>query len=110
MLRRILVGLDGSPLAETILQTVRALAARLGSEIVLLHVTHVPEMVRAMDPGPNLGGGGGTAKGGAARRMRATSNSRCSSSERRSSQSRSTSSPPTPPDTRGWRRIASVYA
>ena len=55
MLRRILVGLDGSPLAETILQTVRALAARLGSEIVLLHVTHVPEMVRAMDPGPTLG-------------------------------------------------------
>ena len=55
MLRRILVGLDGSLLAETILQTVRALAARLGSEIVLLHVTHVPEMVRAMDPGPTLG-------------------------------------------------------
>src|ERR1051326_9253710 len=48
MLRRILVGLDGSPLAETILETVRAMAGRLGAEIVLLHVTHVPEMVRAV--------------------------------------------------------------
>jgi nucleotide-binding universal stress UspA family protein len=54
MLRRILVGLDGSPLAETILDPVRALALRLGAEVVLLHVTHVPEMVRAAEPGPTL--------------------------------------------------------
>jgi nucleotide-binding universal stress UspA family protein len=46
MLRRILVGLDGSPLAETILDPVRSLAGRLGAELVLLHVTHVPEDVR----------------------------------------------------------------
>jgi nucleotide-binding universal stress UspA family protein len=54
MLRRILVGLDGSPLAETIVDPVRALARRLGAEIVLLHVTHVPEMVRAAGPGPTV--------------------------------------------------------
>jgi nucleotide-binding universal stress UspA family protein len=54
MLRRILVGLDGSPLAETILDPVRVLARRLGAEVVLLHVTHVPEMVRAAQPGPTL--------------------------------------------------------
>ncbi len=45
--RRILVGLDGSALAETILGTVRVLAGRLGAEVVLLHVTHVPESFRA---------------------------------------------------------------
>jgi len=39
---RILVGLDGSAPAEAILPTVRALARRLGDEIVLLHVVHVP--------------------------------------------------------------------
>jgi nucleotide-binding universal stress UspA family protein len=54
MLHRILVGLDGSPLAETILDPVRALARRLGAEVVLLHVTHVPETVRAAEPGPTL--------------------------------------------------------
>jgi nucleotide-binding universal stress UspA family protein len=54
MLRRILVGLDGSPLAETILDPVRALARRLGAEVVLLHVIHVPETVRAAEPGPSL--------------------------------------------------------
>ena len=54
MLRRILVGLDGSPLAETILDAVQALARRLGAEVVLLHVTHVPEMVRAAQAGPAL--------------------------------------------------------
>jgi nucleotide-binding universal stress UspA family protein len=56
MLRRILVGLDGSPLAETILDVVRALARRLGAEVVLLHVTHVPEMVRAAEPNSVLDG------------------------------------------------------
>jgi nucleotide-binding universal stress UspA family protein len=33
---------------------VRALARRLGAEIVLLHVTHVPEMVRAVQPGATV--------------------------------------------------------
>ena len=42
MLRRILVGLDGSPLAETVLDVVRMLALRLGAEVDLVHVTHVP--------------------------------------------------------------------
>jgi nucleotide-binding universal stress UspA family protein len=39
---RILVGLDGSTLAETILPMVRALARRVGGEIALLHVVHLP--------------------------------------------------------------------
>ena len=42
MLRRMLVGLDGSPLAETVLDVVRTLALRLGAEVDLVHVTHVP--------------------------------------------------------------------
>ena len=54
MLRRILVGLDGSPLAEAILDPVRTLARRLGAEIVLLHVIHVPETIRAAGAGPKL--------------------------------------------------------
>jgi nucleotide-binding universal stress UspA family protein len=54
MVRRILVGLDGSPLAETILGSARALARRLGAELVLLHVTHVPQTVRVVAPGPTL--------------------------------------------------------
>lgn len=41
----ILVALDGSPLAESIVPTVRALARRLGAELVLLHVVHVPMAV-----------------------------------------------------------------
>ena len=45
MIRRILVGLDGSALAETILGGVQALARRVGAEVVLLHVTHVPDGV-----------------------------------------------------------------
>ena len=53
-MHRILVGLDGSPLAETILDPVRALARHLGAEIVLLHVTHVPEMIRTAQSGPTL--------------------------------------------------------
>jgi nucleotide-binding universal stress UspA family protein len=43
MLRRIHVGLDGSPLAETVLDVVRTLALRLGAEVSLVHVTHVPD-------------------------------------------------------------------
>jgi nucleotide-binding universal stress UspA family protein len=43
----ILVGLDGSTLAETILPTLRALARRCRAEIVLLHVVHVPKTVPA---------------------------------------------------------------
>lgn len=46
-LQRILVGLDGSPLAESVLGAVRALAGRLGAEVTLLHVAHVPESIRA---------------------------------------------------------------
>lgn len=46
-MQRMLVGLDGSALAETILGTARVLAGRLGAEVVLLHVVHVPESFRA---------------------------------------------------------------
>jgi nucleotide-binding universal stress UspA family protein len=54
VLRRILIGLDGSPLAETIVDAVCALSERLRADIVLLHVVEVPDMVRAVDPGPSL--------------------------------------------------------
>jgi nucleotide-binding universal stress UspA family protein len=46
----ILVGLDGSPLAEAILDPVRVLAARLGGDVVLLHVASVPASLRAIAP------------------------------------------------------------
>ena len=46
-MRRILVGLDGSPLAESIVGTVRTLAGRLGAEVALLHVVHVPASFHA---------------------------------------------------------------
>jgi nucleotide-binding universal stress UspA family protein len=46
-MRRILVGLDGSPLAESILGSVRALARRLGAEVSLLHVVHLPASFHA---------------------------------------------------------------
>jgi nucleotide-binding universal stress UspA family protein len=42
-----LVGLDGSPLAETILAFVEMLATRLGAGVTLLHVVPVPEQVEA---------------------------------------------------------------
>jgi nucleotide-binding universal stress UspA family protein len=48
-LRRILVPLDGSPLAEAALPGVVALARRHGAEIVLLRVAHALAL-----PGPNL--------------------------------------------------------
>ncbi len=48
-LRRILVPLDGSPLAEAALPGIVALAKRHGAEIVLLRVAHAAAL-----PGPNL--------------------------------------------------------
>lgn len=48
-LRRILVPLDGSPLAEAALPGVVALAKRHGAELALLRVAHVPAL-----PGRNL--------------------------------------------------------
>jgi nucleotide-binding universal stress UspA family protein len=44
-MKRILVGLDGSPLAETILPTLRDLARRTDAQVVLLHVVHIPKTV-----------------------------------------------------------------
>lgn len=43
MLQHFLVGLDGSPLAETILAYVSTLAKRLGADATLLHVVHLSE-------------------------------------------------------------------
>ncbi|HEY2388904.1 MAG TPA: universal stress protein [Candidatus Binatia bacterium] len=42
-MRRILVALDGSPLAEAIVEPVRVFSTRLGADIVLCHVVAVPE-------------------------------------------------------------------
>jgi nucleotide-binding universal stress UspA family protein len=52
MMQRILVGLDGSALAETILPAVARLAQRLAGEVVLLHVTDVPKDAHARSSGP----------------------------------------------------------
>jgi nucleotide-binding universal stress UspA family protein len=46
-IRRIVVGLDASPLAETILAAVRPLALRCDADVVLLHVVAVPETLSA---------------------------------------------------------------
>lgn len=46
MVQQILVGLDGSPLAETILPYVSILAKGVGADVTLLHVVHVPEEVQ----------------------------------------------------------------
>ncbi len=46
MVQQMLVGLDGSPLAETILPYVTVLAKGVGAEVTLLHVVHVPEEVQ----------------------------------------------------------------
>ncbi len=43
---RILIGLDGSPLAESVLATAGGLARPLQAQVTLLHVVHVPESVR----------------------------------------------------------------
>lgn len=48
--RRLLVGLDGSPLAESILTNVAYLATRLHADLVLLHVVPVPGPAVAMPP------------------------------------------------------------
>jgi nucleotide-binding universal stress UspA family protein len=48
MKHRILVGLDGSPMAETVLPFAALLARRLPAEMVLVHVTPMPDVgVRA---------------------------------------------------------------
>lgn len=47
MLHHILVGIDGSPLAETILSYVTALAKNTGADITLIHVVHLSEEVRS---------------------------------------------------------------
>ncbi|MBI3801882.1 MAG: universal stress protein [Deltaproteobacteria bacterium] len=49
MVQRILVGLDGSPLAETILPYVGILAKGVGADVTLLHVVHIPEEVQEGD-------------------------------------------------------------
>src|SRR5688572_7470769 len=45
MLQRILVGLDGSPLAETILPYVTELARAMNGDVTLLTVVHEPDDV-----------------------------------------------------------------
>jgi len=52
--RRILAALDGSPLAEAILDPVRVLATRLGADVVLCHVVAVPEVVRTSTGEPTI--------------------------------------------------------
>jgi nucleotide-binding universal stress UspA family protein len=46
MVQHILVGLDGSPLAETILAYVSIVAKGVGADVTLLHVIHVPDEVQ----------------------------------------------------------------
>jgi nucleotide-binding universal stress UspA family protein len=50
MLQHILVGLDGSPLAETILAYVSILAKALGAEVTLLHAVHLSEDMQRDEP------------------------------------------------------------
>jgi nucleotide-binding universal stress UspA family protein len=45
MIKRILVGLDGSPLAESVLPFVALLARGVEAEVTLLHVTTVPHLL-----------------------------------------------------------------
>jgi nucleotide-binding universal stress UspA family protein len=47
---RILVPLDGSQRAECVIPVVTALAAKHGSEVVLIHVVHKPELPRRAPP------------------------------------------------------------
>ena len=42
-MRRILVGLDGSPLAESILPFVETLARKMGAAVTLVHVSAIPD-------------------------------------------------------------------
>ncbi len=53
-MKRILVGLDGSPLAETILPFVEVLAGKTGARVTLLHVTTVPEHMPPLSDYPSL--------------------------------------------------------
>lgn len=50
MLQHILVGLDGSPLAETILAYVSTLAKGVSADVTLLHVVHLSEDMRRDEP------------------------------------------------------------
>jgi nucleotide-binding universal stress UspA family protein len=50
MLQHILVGLDGSPLAESILPYVNILAKSLGAEVTLLHVVQLSEEMQRDKP------------------------------------------------------------
>jgi nucleotide-binding universal stress UspA family protein len=50
MLQHILVGLDGSPLAETILASVSTLAKGVGADVTLLHVVHLSEDMQRDEP------------------------------------------------------------
>jgi nucleotide-binding universal stress UspA family protein len=52
--RRILVGLDGSPLAESILPFVETLARRMGAGVTLLHVSAVPEAAPPITDLPSI--------------------------------------------------------
>lgn len=51
-----LVGLDGSPLAETILPFVEMLAGKIGAQVTLLHVTSVPEHMPSITDQPLIDG------------------------------------------------------
>ncbi|MBI3756814.1 MAG: universal stress protein [Deltaproteobacteria bacterium] len=55
MLEHILVGLDGSPLAESILAYVGALAKDIGAQVTLLHVVPVSPSLRSGDSSRFLG-------------------------------------------------------
>ena len=50
MLQHILVGLDGSPLAETILPYVSTLAKGVSADVMLLHVVHLSEDMQRDEP------------------------------------------------------------
>ncbi len=50
ILQHILIGLDGSPLAETILAYVSTLAKGLGADVTLLHVVHLSEDMQRDEP------------------------------------------------------------
>jgi nucleotide-binding universal stress UspA family protein len=52
MLKRVLVPLDGSPLAETVIPYAAELAQKIGFEIILMRVFGVPVPVFAEDYGP----------------------------------------------------------
>lgn len=47
MLHHILVGVDGSPLAETILSYVTVLAKNTGADVTLIHVVHTSEEMKS---------------------------------------------------------------